>query len=275
MKVYALLGESGTGKSHQAMNIAHDYGIKSIIDDGLLISDSKRLAGTSAKREHTRMAAVKRAIFFHHDHRQEVRTALEKLNPESILILGTSDRMIENIAEHLGLHGVDQWIRIEDVSTQEEIRMAKDQRVRFGKHIIPLPTLEIKREFSGYFLDAIKTIVRRRGQIPEIAEKSVVRPTFSYLGKFSVSNRVLGQIAQFAAEEVDLVADAEHIRVTELGEGLEIHIDLILKPPYHIIETSERVQIQVAGAVEDMTRLRVLKVFLYVKSLKILNEFTY
>jgi uncharacterized alkaline shock family protein YloU len=256
------------------MNIVHDYNIKAIIDDGLLIADSKRLAGRSAKREDTRMAAVKRAIFFHEDHRQEVRRALEKYNPDSVLILGTSDRMIENIAENLGLHGIDKWLRIEDVSTVEEIRAAKDQRARFGKHIIPLPTVEVRRDFSGYFLDAIKTIIRRRDQAPVIGEKTVVRPTFSYLGKFSVSNRVLVQIAQFAAEEVELVAEADRVRVSESGDGLEVHMDLNLISPYHILGTAELVQKRVAEEVEEMTRIHVIKVFLYIKSLKILNEST-
>lgn len=275
MKVFALVGSSGTGKSHQAMHVAHDFGIHYIIDDGLLIGDSKRIAGKSAKREDTKMAAVKRAIFFHSDHRQEVREALERLNPKSLLILGTSDRMVENIAENLGLHGIDRWIRIEEVSSPEDIQMARDQRARYGKHIIPLPSVEVKRDFSGYFLDAVKTIIRRRDHSTLVGEKTVVRPTFSYMGKFSVSNRVLAQIAEYAAEEVALVSAAERTRVLELGEGLEVHLELELKFPYRMMETATGVQLRVAEAIEEMTRIRVLKVMVHIKSLKIQNETLY
>ena len=275
MKVYALVGSSGTGKSHQAMHVAHDYDIQYIIDDGLLIGDSKRLAGKSAKKEATKMAAVKRAIFFHRDHRQEVSEALEGLKPKSLMILGTSDRMVENIAQNLGLHGIDVWIRIEDVSTQEDIQMAKSQRAKYGKHIIPLPSVEVKRDFSGYFLDAVKTIIRRRDHSTVIGEKTVVRPTFSYLGKFSVSNKVLVQIARYAAEEAALVHSAEKTKVIELGEGLEIHMELELKPPYRMLETASEVQLRVAEAVEEMTRIQVIKVLVYIKSLKIQTETLY
>jgi uncharacterized alkaline shock family protein YloU len=275
MKVYALVGSSGTGKSHQAMHVAHDYGIQYIIDDGLLIGDSKRLAGKSAKREDTKMAAVKRAIFFHRDHRQEVREALERLKPSNLMILGTSDRMVENIAENLGLHGIDEWIRIEDVSTPDDIQMAKNQREKFGKHIIPLPSVEVKRDFSGYFLDAVKTIIRRRDHSTVVGEKTVVRPTFSYLGKFSVSNKVLAQIAEYASEEVPLVHSADKTRVIELGDGLEIHVELELKPPYRMVETATAVQQHVAEAVEEMTRIQVIKVLVYIKSLKIQTETMY
>ena len=51
MKVIAFVGESGTGKSHRAIKLAHRYGLNAVIDDGLLILDGKILAGVSAKQE--------------------------------------------------------------------------------------------------------------------------------------------------------------------------------------------------------------------------------
>jgi ABC-type dipeptide/oligopeptide/nickel transport system ATPase component len=49
-KVFALVGESGTGKSFRAKLVAQKYGIEFIIDDGLLIRDNRILAGHSAKK---------------------------------------------------------------------------------------------------------------------------------------------------------------------------------------------------------------------------------
>ena len=51
MKVYALVGKSGTGKSHHSMWVARENNIDYIIDDGLLVSDNQIIAGKSAKRE--------------------------------------------------------------------------------------------------------------------------------------------------------------------------------------------------------------------------------
>ena len=51
--VFALVGESGTGKSFRAKLLAESYGIDAIIDDGLLIQNDKILAGRSAKKEKT------------------------------------------------------------------------------------------------------------------------------------------------------------------------------------------------------------------------------
>ena len=63
MRVIALVGKTGTGKSYQCIELAREENIESIIDDGLLISGNKILAGKSAKHETTKMASVKRAIF--------------------------------------------------------------------------------------------------------------------------------------------------------------------------------------------------------------------
>jgi ABC-type glutathione transport system ATPase component len=51
MKVYALVGKSGTGKSYQAQNLCRELKIKGIIDDGLFIYENKVISGISAKRQ--------------------------------------------------------------------------------------------------------------------------------------------------------------------------------------------------------------------------------
>ena len=50
MEVIALVGPSGTGKSHRALLVAHNNQADAIIDDGLLIKDGTIIAGKSAKR---------------------------------------------------------------------------------------------------------------------------------------------------------------------------------------------------------------------------------
>ena len=72
MKIYALVGKSGTGKSYQAVNLCKELNIESIIDDGLFICRSKVLAGISAKRQPTKIAAVRTALFHEDDHMESV-----------------------------------------------------------------------------------------------------------------------------------------------------------------------------------------------------------
>lgn len=77
LTVFALVGESGTGKSFRAKLLAQKYGIEAIIDDGLLIKDDKILAGKTAKHEKTYMGAVRIALFDDKQHRDDVAKALQ------------------------------------------------------------------------------------------------------------------------------------------------------------------------------------------------------
>ena len=89
MTVYALVGQSGTGKSFRAKLITQKYGLTAIIDDGLLIEDDKILAGKSAKHEKTYMGAVRVALFDDKEHRDSVARVLQKNKIKRILLLGT------------------------------------------------------------------------------------------------------------------------------------------------------------------------------------------
>ena len=72
VKVYALVGRSGTGKSFRAQLVADKYHIPLIVDDGLLIRNDKIVAGKSAKQESNFLTAVKRALFQDTEHLKEV-----------------------------------------------------------------------------------------------------------------------------------------------------------------------------------------------------------
>ena len=62
MDIYALVGPSGTGKSHRALQVAHKYEVELIIDDGLLIKGDRILAGLSAKRQEIGRASCRERV---------------------------------------------------------------------------------------------------------------------------------------------------------------------------------------------------------------------
>lgn len=268
MKVYALVGVSGTGKSHQALNVAINEGIKYIIDDGLLINERRKVAGKSAKKENTYMGAVKRAIFLDTVHRDEVMDALAMYKPEKLLIIGTSTRMVERIAKRLGLDGIDQYIQIEDVSSEEDLKMARYYRDTQGKHVIPLPTVEVKKDFSGYFRDTLKLLISTKRTSKESVEeeKTVIRPTFSYLGNYTISNKTIVDIVKFSGSMVKGVSGLLKVRIDGQDDLIiEIECSLELGSRIHLV--AEEVQKSVKTAVEEMTQLNVKKVNLNVKFL--------
>ena len=148
------------------------------------------------------VGAIKTALFTLDDHAESVAARYQELSPESILIIGTSDKMTDKIVARLGLPAVSQRIYIEDITTEEERETANRQRSVLGKHVIPAPTLQLKRDFAGYFLDPLRILRGIGGKIQE-PEKTVVRPTFSYMGEFFISDSVMKDIADCVSGETE------------------------------------------------------------------------
>lgn len=264
MQVYALVGSSGTGKSYKAFLVASERGIDYIIDDGLLIGDTRVYAGKSAKREGTKIASVRRALFKDDEHRDAVKTAIEELKPEKIMILGTSIKMVEEIRQALELPELYQIISIESVSTEKEIELAKKSRREDGKHVIPVPTLEVKKDFSGYFIDSLK-IFGRRGKTAAVEEKTVIRPTFSYMGRYEISKNVIAQMINICALKTERISKVLKVRIENKATGIDVNIDVSMKLATRIDLIMKDFQKQVAEDIEYMTGINVLSVNITVR----------
>lgn len=237
IKTFALIGESGTGKSFRAKLVAQKYGIDFIIDDGLLIRDNRILAGHSAKKEKTFLAAVKVALFDEKSHRDEVARRLQSEKFKRILVLGTSEKMVKKIAVRLQLPPPGKIVKIEDIASQDEIEKAIRTRRIEGKHVIPVPSIEVKRSYPNIFYDAVRIFKRKPGPrglgpIPKVHEKSVVRPEYSKRGKVIISEAALSQMVIHCVDEYNPNIRIKKILVRddEMGYRLVITIDV----PYGI-----------------------------------------
>jgi len=274
LRVVGFVGPSGSGKSHRATWVARERGIDFIIDDGLLIRGNRIIAGSSAKKEQTKVGSIKRALFTDKAHAEVVKKAIEFYEPDAIMILGTSDEMVETIAERLGLPKVSEKVYIQDVASEFEIKQALSTRREQGKHVIPVPTFEIKKDFSGYFLDPLQIFRRKgRGSYQLIGEKSVVRPTFSYLGKYTISDYTIYQIVEHVTLGIEGVSKIlRPFRVEDYPDGKLIEMDLVLVYGYPIRPLLRTVQKKVIEEVERLTGINIKTLNLTAKSLVIENK---
>lgn len=256
VSVIALIGESGTGKSFKSKLLAQKYGIDAIIDDGLLIQNDKILGGRSAKTEKTYMGAVRVALFDDKEHRDSVAKILKKSHIKKILLLGTSEKMVIKIATRLQLPPPSKIIKIEDIATREEIDKAIRSRQIEGKHVIPVPAIEIKRNYSQIFYDSIKVFFSKSArllskQTAKTFEKSVVTPEFSKKGRVSISEAALTQMTMHCVQEFDsnIRVKKFSIKTNSRGYKLVITIDVpfgkqltgeIYKLQQYIIENIEK-----------------------------------
>ena len=234
MRVIAFVGPSGTGKSYRSVMVSQQYGADAIIDDGLLISHGKVIAGTSAKKEPTKIASVKHALFMNPSQVNEIKKVLKRNKIKCLMILGTSDGMVNKIAKNIGVHEIEQIIRIEDVATPEEMNMALRMRTVEGKHVIPVPTFEIKKEFSGYI----------------------------------ISDNVINSIAIHEAQKIDGLIKVQNINLRKTGHGVHIDMTVILQYGCDIFSVCKNIQLAVRNNVEQYTSINARRINILVKNLR-------
>lgn len=233
--VYALIGESGTGKSFRSKLLAEEYGIHAIIDDGLLIIDEKIVAGHSAKREKTYMGAVRAALFDDKEQRDDVAKAFKKSKLKKILLLGTSEKMVTKIAMRLQLPQPSKIIHIEEIASKEDIEKAVKSRQVEGKHVIPVPSIEVQKSYPQIFSNSIhdffskkKSLKNLSGKGGKMIEKSIVQPEFSKKGRIEISEAALTQMVMHCVQECspDVKIKKISIKTNVRGYKLFVTIDV-------------------------------------------------
>ena len=267
MKVYALVGPSGSGKSHRARVLAHDHDIPLIIDDGLLIWDGKILAGKTAKKAETKVGAIKTALFYEDQLVEEVREGLEYADEDKILILGTSLGMVKKIISRLGLPEIDELITIDKIASKEEISQAQLTRNTEGKHVIPVPEIEVKSQLPGYIIDVLEIFRNNNDDEPIKQESSIIRPRFSFRGDLVIYNKVIRETVEHHLQGFDELLDVEHIHVDKNDRGLKIDFEISAKHGIHIPEYMSQIQQSLKKAIEEFTGIEVLDISIEVSSL--------
>ena len=258
----------GTGKSYRAQKIAYDNNIETIIDDGLLIKGSRVIEGVSAKTAKTKVQTVKAALFSTEKEQERIRNSIKKERVKSILILGTYDEMVK------------RTIYIQDVSTKEEMEEAVRIRRTEGKHIVPVPTFEIKKDFSGILLDPFRILSRGRKKNKKNkkenagVERSVIRPAFSYFGKYTIKDKVFKDIIRLVCDRIKGITEISTIRIDKAqnSNDIEISMNMEIAYGYNISEMAEEMKIQAKKELEYMTSVNISMVNVKIVKIEVDEE---
>ena len=226
IQVYAFVGPAGTGKSHRATHVAKQNGIDFIIDDGLVISRGRILAGRSAKSEINRLRAIRRAIFEYPEHRDEVVRYLTKHPPEKLMILATSEDMIGKITARLGLNAPVKTIHITDISTSEEIEAALRERREKKQHVVPVAKAQIQQNFAGKLVSQIRGFFRGRDKNEN--SNTIVKPLFSFNGKVTIESDAILDLCRRLLELREHVRKIREIDLETYDDKIELSVELDL-----------------------------------------------
>lgn len=179
--------------------------------------------------------------------------------------------MLSRIKTNLTLPEFKKIIRIEDVSSKEEMQMAKRIRKTQGKHVVPVPTFEIKKDFSGIMLDPLQVFRTKKDKNPyQAADRSIIRPTFSYLGKFTISDSVFRDIVDMISEITEGVVSTSKLRVDKIAvaeEGLKIYAEITVVYGYNIVNVVDKFKERIKKELETITAMNVLEVDVKVKNI--------
>jgi len=234
VKVYALVGKSGTGKSFRAKLVADKYHISHIIDDGLLIRDNKIVAGKTAKQASGYLTAVKTAVFDDEEHREVVHKALTKEQFTKILLIGTSKKMVTKIADRLELPHIFKFIQIEEIASKDEIEEALKSRTNEQRHVIPVPAVEVGKDYSHILADSVKIFIKSGLSFfkkKKHFEKAVVRPDFhKKRGRVTISESALSQMVLHCIDEFNDMISVSKITIKHRPDGYVVLLQIVV--PY-------------------------------------------
>lgn len=258
VRVIGLNGKSGTGKSHRALEIKEKEKIEAIIDDGVLIYKNKIVAGKSAKKERLTVSSIRVATFSDPLNAKKIQDKIKKLNIKSILILGTSKKMIFLIAKRLGVPEPKKVIEITDITTKKERAAAKKNREEFGRHIIPLPKEEVSDSFSGFLIRSFKhTFNKSKNE-----KKTIIRPKYSYFGNFKISKNCIKDVIKIVSQDFNI--DVKKIKSLKIDENLIISIEVSLHDSENITSKLKIYHKNLVKVLEKMTSIIVEKLDIYI-----------
>lgn len=204
------------------------------------------------------MAAVKRAIFNDPKHADEMRKRIRQLRPRSILILATSEKMAERIVQTLELPAIKQKIFIQDIATPEQIALARQMR-EDGKHVIPLPSIEVKKDLPNFWIDPLVNFFsKKKGGKQE--EKSIVRPKFSQLGTLTIAGSVIETMVRYVLWQYDELDHSARVQVEMNDYGVSIFCDMRIRFRQPIQLIIHDFQKDVTALIDELTSLSVVRI---------------
>lgn len=266
MEIFSLSGPSGTGKSTSALAFAHKHKIPAIIDDGLLIVNGEKIAGTSAKFEKNALTAVKRATFFFEDHVKEIQMAINHYYIERILIIGTSDRMTKLIASRLKLGEINYFFYVEDIRSSSEIKIAQFIRKTEGKHIIPIPYKQVDPSFFKKIILKGREIFSPKRE--RIGETTIVHPDF-HRGGIIIHKKVYKDLVKVICKNFQEIEECKSAQFLLQGTPvLNVSITIIQPIRSNLFEMSEKLQSDIRSCFLKSLSIELYSINLYIQMSK-------
>ena len=113
----------------------------------------------------------------------------------------------------------------------------------------------------------MRMLLKELGPWRDISEKSVVRPTYSYMGEYKISDKVMTDIIECIRNESPDVMEILRTGVVPMQEGIDIFVIANFRYGADLPESAGKFQKDVVQKIEEMTSFNVNKLDLEVKDI--------
>jgi uncharacterized alkaline shock family protein YloU len=172
---------------------------------------------------------------------------------------------VEKITERLQIPHASKVIKIEEIASMAEIEKAIRSRKVEGKHVIPVPAIEIRRNYPQIFYDSVRVFLQRSFGAPalkahKIYEKSVVRPQFSKRGRVAISEDALSQMVVHCVDEYDNKIRIRKVSIRTDSRGYRLTIAIEIPFGTQLTGTIHGLQQYIIDNIEHFTGILIEEV---------------
>ena len=111
-----------------------------------------------------------------------------------------------------------------------------------------------------------------KGEKPYVSEKSIIRPTFSYLGNFTISDTVFRQILEYLAVQTPAIYKILKTRVENYGEGAKLYMEVTIMYGYNVVDGIKEFKKKARKEIEKLTAMSVVNLEVVAKNIYVPQE---
>ena len=112
--------------------------------------------------------------------------------------------------------------------------------------------------------------------MPYVSEKSIIRPTFSYMGNFTISDSVFRQIIDCVVDKIKEVHKISRCIIKKNNEqddgGVYIYIEVVINFGFNVNEAMGKLKHKIIKEIENLTAMNVKNIEIVVKGVNFEKE---
>lgn len=100
------------------------------------------------------------------------------------------------------------------------------------------------------------------------SEKTIIRPTYSYLGNYSIADNVINSIIAYVVDKIDGVTKVYRVSTKKYSYGMKLDIDIEVKYGKNLQKLSSEIRNVAIYAIDYATGINLFGININIKSIQ-------